>query len=785
MSRGPLESVGRNLVCPAATPLALESWLNLLRRSLALLVALLLAVPAVAGAQSIARQWNEVLLDAIRHDLARPTVHARNLFHTSVAMWDAWAAYDDYARTYLNHERASAGDVGAARAEAISFASYRVLSARFAGSVGAPVTLPALDAKMSALGYDKNFTSEVGDTPAALGNRVAAAVLAFGSTDGANELNDYVNQYYLPVNPPVLPALPGNPDIVDPNRWQPIALDFFVDQAGNPIPGGYPEFLGPEWGIVVPFALSTDDLTVYNRGGFDYWVYHDPGPPPQFGGATHDEYHTTFEQVLEWSGLLDPADGVLLDISPNVRGNNTLGTNDGTGYALNPKTGLPYDPEIVLAGDYYRILAEFWADGPDSETPPGHWFVLANYVADHPEHQSRIGGVGPVLDALEWDVKVYLTLGGAMHDVAISAWGTKGWYDYVRPVSVLRFLADLGQRTDPLQPSYHVDGIALDPGRVEVVTLASVAPGERHEHLAGPGNAGVGKIAARAWRGPDYIADPMADTAGVGWILVEDWWPYQRPSFVTPPFAGYVSGHSTYSRAAAEVLTQLTGDSYFPGGLGEFQAPQDEFLVFENGPSTDVALQWAQYYDAADECSLSRIYGGIHPPADDIPGRFMGAVMGPDAVAKALVFFGPHDTVTVSRATAWPRRQDRGKLSLKGTLATGVYGPTDVLDVSGGLTVTVTDGLTLDEVGVIEADDCVVKNNGKIRCRSDDRAVKVVFKPSKQVAGEYLFTVKIKDRNFGDPVAGPLRLDIEAGNAEWAGQITSCSVLKAKLVCKS
>ena len=41
------------------------------------------------NAQSVAREWNEVLLEAIRDDYARPTVHARNLFHTSVVMYDA------------------------------------------------------------------------------------------------------------------------------------------------------------------------------------------------------------------------------------------------------------------------------------------------------------------------------------------------------------------------------------------------------------------------------------------------------------------------------------------------------------------------------------------------------------------------------------------------------------------------------------------------------------------------------------------------------------------------
>ena len=77
-----------------------------------------------------------------------------------------------------------------------------------------------------------------------------------------------------------------------------------------------------------------------------------------------------------------------------------------------------------------------------------------------------------------------------------------------------------------------------------------------------------------------YINDESTDIAGVGWILAENWWPYQRPTFVTPPFAGYVSGHSTYSRAASEILTKITGTPFFPGGLGEFTAKQNEFVIY-------------------------------------------------------------------------------------------------------------------------------------------------------------------------------------------------------------
>ena len=606
-----------------------------------LLVALLLTAPGASFGESVARQWNETLLEGIRGDFARPTVHARNLFHVSAAMYDAWAAYDPTANTYLNHETAQNQDPVRAQEVAMSYAAYRLIQWRFADSPGAEETLALADALMTQLGLDAGITTTEGPTPAALGNRIADVYINYGLNDGANEQGGYENLFYEPVNPALVPAVSGNSSIIDPNRWQPLSLEFFIDQSGNVVPGGTPDFLSPEWGQVRPFSLTQDDLTINQRDGFDYWLYHDPGPPPFLGGPGNEDqlYKDGFTQVVEWSALLDPTDGVMIDVGPASNGNSTLGTNDGTGHDVNPATGQPYPANIVPAGDYYRVLAEFWADGPDSETPPGHWFSIANGVSDHPDLVKRIGGTGPVLSDLEWDVKLYFAMGGTMHDVAIAAWGAKGWYDYVRPVSAIRYMAGKGQSSDPNGPSFDPEGIPLRPGVIEVITEETIQPGERHEHLAGFMNLNVGAIAFNAWRGPDFIDDPETDTAGVGWILAGDWWPYQRPSFVTPPFAGYVSGHSTYSRAAAELMTLFTGDAYFPGGVGEFLAPQNQFLVFEEGPSVDITLQWATYRDASDETSLSRIYGGIHPTADDIPGRLMGAVIGPEAYDYAIGHF--------------------------------------------------------------------------------------------------------------------------------------------------
>ena len=132
---------------------------------------LLCPLPHSGGAQhSVARQWNEVSLDAIRMDYARPTVHARNLFNTSIAMYDAWAAYDDAADTYFlgrtvgNYtcgffKVSAPADVAEARCAAISYAAYRLLSHRFQRSPHALETQARFDQLFAELGYDASLTS--------------------------------------------------------------------------------------------------------------------------------------------------------------------------------------------------------------------------------------------------------------------------------------------------------------------------------------------------------------------------------------------------------------------------------------------------------------------------------------------------------------------------------------------------------------------------------------------------------------------------------------------------
>jgi hypothetical protein len=167
---------------------------------------------------------------------------------------------------------------------------------------------------------------------------------------------------------------------------------------------------------------------------------------------------------------------------------------------------------------------------------------------------------------------------------------------------------------------------------IELITEETSSPGERHAHL----HRYIGELAVRSWQGEP--GDRKHEVGGVAFMRALEWIPYQRRTFVTPAFPGYVSGHSTFSRAAAEVLTGLTGTPYFPGGFANFECAPG-YLVFEQGPTAPLQLQWATYYDAADQAGQSRLWGGIHLAMDDLDGRRVGARVGTSALEKATTYF--------------------------------------------------------------------------------------------------------------------------------------------------
>ncbi len=689
------------------TPILLPT--SLLRGAAAAILLTLLSSLPVQAVPSAAREWNEQILNAIRINLPNPPAHARNLHHLATAMYDSWTAYDTTAVGYIYNEKISPlpGNIEAARHEAISYAAYRLLRARFvlppnpALPVSTTNPLPAgsattstrIDNLLTTLGYSTAIAQAAltnNPTPAELGKRIGQAILTWGATDGFSQ-TAYPQAYNAAVNPNMLTQLvedqsnPGTfitvfpraisvlgangepldtiplgrktnmplgvgfPLIAnteqgythdgDPNFWQPLALSTSVTQNGIPQPGGAQAYTGVQGLAITPFALTrTDPTKPWIDGGGPSRLSFPGNPSP-----TDALYKEAAMDVLRKSAHLN--DQTLQDFGPGAFGNNTLDSVDpdgGTGYTVNPHTGLPYAPNMAKIGDFRRVMAEFWADGPTSETPPGHWHVVANEVSDDPLLVKKIGGVGPTVNALEWDIKTYFSVAAAVHDASCACWSNKRYYHGPRPITMIRYMGTKGQSSNPGGPSYHPQGLPLEPGVVEVITAASSAIGERHENIWNlylndydSGGDHVGEIAIFSFPGegrnnpPQQIPPIPALTENtVRWMLAKDWLPYQRKTFNTPPFPGYPSGHSTFSRAAAEVLTRLTGSPYFPGGIHHFIVPAHTMGI-DYAPSANVDLQLATYYDGADQAGQSRRWGGIHPSEDDFSARIIGAQVGP------------------------------------------------------------------------------------------------------------------------------------------------------------
>ena len=306
-------------------------------------------------------------------------------------------------------------------------------------------------------------------------------------------------------------------EIRDPEKWQPISID-----NGENVQ----EFLTPHWNRVTPFALKS-------AGEF-----------------------------------LPPAPEPYLDRNGNIN----------QGYIDQALEVIDYSAELT---DEEKVIAEYWADGPNTVLPPGHSQLFGQFVS--------------IRDNLSLDenVKLFFGLGNAVMDAGIAAWDAKITFDYVRPITAIRYLAD-----NNLLPTE-------DPNvRLNV----------------------EGETEIYAWGGPEQ---------GSQWILGKDWLPYQDINFLTPPFAEYVSGHSTFSAAAAEVLKQYTGSDAF--GLC-YTELADSSTFEANTPAAPVNLCWDTFTEAADEAGISRLYGGIHFRDGDVNGRAMGRAIGDAVWKKSLLY---------------------------------------------------------------------------------------------------------------------------------------------------
>lgn len=615
---------------------------------------------------SIAREWVDTMLEMVKEDGQGPTIQARNFFHVSAAMHDAWAAYDSTQTTYFlgkeknnqniafdhNFKRVSK-NTDSLRHIAISYTAFRILYDRYNdyGSKGRTIDILLSTFEKHNFKINNRNTDYQNGSPEALGNYIAQQILLFGKNDGSKEEDRHESTKYLAKNNNLLPEIPGIESLKRPNHWQPIYINNYIRTKGYDktlkdwnqlLIEGNVDFLTPFWGEVQSFALPTEPK--------EGTVHFDPGPPPYINTNNPNDteaYRWGFSLVQRFSSKLDSNNSRIWDVSPkgitDIDDHLPTGIDSYKSYytnvennhkkklVKNPITKQNYPKNLVKQGDYCRVVAEFWVDGPNTYSPPGHWLKFLNKVSYHPNFKRQWNGKGKSLSQLEWDIKSYFLMCGTMHDAAVSCWSTKGYYDYVRPISAIRYLASLGQSSDPGKPNYNSSGLKLEKGLVELVTDRDSLVGTNKEHL--------NKIKIYNWKGPNAIDDPYTDTAGVGWILAENWWPYQRYTFATPPFAGYTSGHSTFSIASAKLLTYISGSPYFPDGLETFTAEKNTFLGFENGPSETVTLQWATFYDAAIETCLSRVWGGIHPPVDDIEGRRIGLKVAENAINFSKNFF--------------------------------------------------------------------------------------------------------------------------------------------------
>ncbi|MFD3189849.1 DUF6851 domain-containing protein [Sedimentitalea sp. HM32M-2] len=486
--------------------------------------------------QSLVAQWNEVMLAAIRADEAKPTETTYQLYLTSAAIYDAWAAYDTTAYgQYSELSRPEAEHDAAHKAEAVSHAAYNMLSHLF------PNEQARFDAFMDQLGYDRTDTSTDPSTAAGVGNLAAQNVRDARAQDGSNAANDYADTSgYVPVNSadPDDPATPGQPGF-DPNHWQPLRVPTgtVVDENGIPVidpndPSSYDDqvALTPHWGGIDPFALTSG-------GQFR------PDAPPKLG-----------------------------DFTPYTDGTGKVTTND---QAWRDQVTEVLHTSASLTNTE-KVMAEFWADGPRTESPPGHWNQIAQDIALREGH------------GIDEDAKMFFALNAAVFDAGIATWDAKYHYDFIRPQSAIRHL-------------FHGQQVM-------------------------------------AWAGPDK---------GTQAIMGEDWQPYQNVTFVTPPFPEFVSGHSSFSMAAARTIAAFVGSDTFYDGtslgnydlddvpgtdlLGQYVATH---LVFETWEGTEpVVLQWETLTEAAEEAGISRLYGGIHIQ----DGNLRALDLGEDVAAQAQI----------------------------------------------------------------------------------------------------------------------------------------------------
>jgi hypothetical protein len=199
-------------------------------------------------------------------------------------------------------------------------------------------------------------------TPATVGTASAKSVLDYRHTDGSNQLNGYADTTGYQ-------AVNTWDKVNDPWRWQPLCVP--LPPPGTTTCASVQRPTTPQWKNVKSFALSSP-------------VQFTPPGPDKLANGSFD--------------------------TKNVDSLLTL-TSGANGSGLT---------------DRQKVTAEYWADGPRSEFPPGHWALIAQVV-------SRIRG-----HSLDYDAQMFFALGNALLDASIASWAAKYKWDFVRPTTAIR-----------------------------------------------------------------------------------------------------------------------------------------------------------------------------------------------------------------------------------------------------------------------------------------------------------------------------------------------------------
>ncbi len=202
---------------------------------------------------SLASKWLDVALEVTANDVdrvgAKPTIQSRSLGIAMMAMYDAWAAYDDKAigTSFGGALRRPAAERTSKNKEiAISYAMYQVLIDQY------PADKEYILKEFKKMGYDPKNKSMDRRKPEGIGNLVAKAIIETRHNDGANQLGNEIGSngqpysdytQYKPIN--------SYKKVIDPDRWHPLP---FVDSKGDTFLVG---FLTPHWYRVKPFGLKS------------------------------------------------------------------------------------------------------------------------------------------------------------------------------------------------------------------------------------------------------------------------------------------------------------------------------------------------------------------------------------------------------------------------------------------------------------------------------------------------------------------------------------------------